>query len=166
MNANQPTYGLTLGLKLIRLPIMRAVLVAWISLQVLVGCSEDGSQSNGNMKHQAETAIKDAGGVDTLAKEAKFILSSFQVGSDWKTTSSSGSNCPAVTKLHSLLSPDGHYPWVVTDQKSLPAHVVIRFGSHARYAYVWIFDPAHVPLGKIEEVEHLGGAVYFSEKNQ
>jgi hypothetical protein len=43
---------------------------------------------------------------------------------------------------------------------------VIRFGSHAHYEYVWIFDPAHVPLGKIEGVEHLGGAVYLSEKNQ
>ncbi len=71
-----------------------------------------------------------------------------------------------ITKLHSLLSPDGHYPWVVTDQKSLPAHVVIRFGSHAHYAYVWIFDAAHVPLEKIEGVEHLSGAVSYSETNQ
>jgi hypothetical protein len=155
-------------MKLIRLPIMRTV-VAWMSLQFLVGCSENPSRANGDMRQQAETAIGDAGGTDALEKEAKFILRNFQVGSDWKTTSNSGSNCPAITKLHSLLSPNGRYPWVVKDQEylpNLPAHVVIRFGSHAHYEYVWIFDPAHVPLGKIEGVVHLGGAVYLSEKNQ
>ena len=139
-------------------------MVAWITLQFLVGCSENRSRSNGDMKQQAETAIRDAGGTDALEKEAKFILSNFQVGSDWKT------NCPAVTKLDSLLNPRrGPDSWVRRDQEylpNLPAHVVIRFGSQARYAYVWIFDPAHAPLGKIEGVEHLGGAVYFSEKNQ
>ncbi len=150
-------------MKRIRLPIMRAVIlsmVAWIAVQFLVGCSEDRSRSNGDMKLQAETAIREAGAVDVLEKEAKFILSNSQVGSDWQT------KCPAIANLHSLLSPVGHYPWVVTDQKNLPAHVVIRFGSHARYAYVWIFDPAHVSLEKIDGVEHLGGAVYLSEKNQ
>src|SRR5215468_6346314 len=95
-------------------------MVAWGTLQFLVGCSKNRSRSNGDMKQQAETAIRDAGGADALEKDAKFILSSFQVGSDWKTTSSSGSSCPVITKLHFLLSPDGHYAWVVTDQKSLP----------------------------------------------
>jgi len=144
---------------------MRAVIlamVAWMAFPFLVGCSEDRSRSNDDMKRQAKTAIRDAGGVDVLEKEAKFILSNSQVGSDWQT------KCPAITNLHSLLSPND-YPWVVTDQNylaNLPAHVVIRFGSHVRYAYVWIFDPAHVPLEKIDGVEHLGGAVYLSEKNQ
>lgn len=148
----------------IPLPIMHAVFVAIVALSTLhflVGCSEH-PRSHSDMKQQAETAIRDAGGADALEKEAKLVLNNFQVGSDWET------NCPAITKLHSLLSPDGHYPWVVTDQanhQNLPAHVVIRFGSHAHYAYVWIFDPAHVPLGKIEGVEHLGGAVYLSERN-
>ena len=138
--------------------------VAWIAFQFLLGCSEGRSQSNGDMKQQAETAIRDAGGPDALGNEAKFILSNVQVGSDWKT------NCPAITKLDSLLNPQrGTDSWVMRDQEHLPnvpAHVVIRFGSHAHYEYVWIFDPAHVPLGKIEGVGHLGGAVYLSEENQ
>ncbi len=140
--------------------IITLAMVAWIAFQFLVGCSEDRSRSNGDMKQQAETAIRDAGGADAFEKEATFVLSNVRVGSDWQT------NCPAITKLHSLLSPDGHYPWVVADQKNLPAHVVIRFGSHAHYAYVWLFDPAHVPLENIEGVEHLSGAVYLSERNQ
>ena len=156
----------------IRLPVMRAVILAIVALSALPflpGCSENRSRSNGDIRRQAETAMRDAGGTDAIEKEAKFLLSNFQVESDWKTTSNSESNCPAITKLHSLLSPDGHYPWVVVDGEylpNLPAHVVVRFGSHAHYEYVWIFDPAHVPLGKIEGAEHLGGAVYLSEKNQ
>ena len=128
----------------------------------LVGCSDGGRPlSHSDLRQQAETAIREAG-VDALEKEAKFVLSDYQVGSDWQT------NCPAITKLQSLLSPNGHFPWVVTDHDhlpSLPAHVVVRFGSHAHYAYVWIFDPAHVPLEKTGGVEHLGGAVYLSETN-
>lgn len=139
-------------------------MVAWITLQFLMGCSENRSRSDGDMKQQAETAIRDAGGTDALGKEAKVVLSNFQVGSDWKT------NCSAITKLDSLLNPQrGTDSWIMRDQEylpNLPAHVVIRFGSHARYEYVWVFDPAHVPLGKIEGAEHLGGAVYLSEKNQ
>ena len=69
-------------------------------------------------------------------------------------------------KLYSLLGPDGNSLWVVADKKGLPAHVVIRFGSHAHYAYVWMFDPADMPFGKIEEVEHLSGTVYLAEKNE
>ena len=76
-------------------------MVAWVALQFLVGCSENRSQSNNDMKQQAETAIRDAGGVDALEKEAKFVLSNFQVGSDSKT------NCPAITKLNTLLTPHG-----------------------------------------------------------
>ena len=150
-------------MKLIRLPTICTVVVTWMFLQFLVGCSENPSRANGDMKQQAETAIRDAGGTDALEKEAKFILSNFQVGSDWKT------NCPAITKLDSLLNPQrGPDSWIRRDQeylRNLPAHVVIRFGSHAHYEYVWIFDPAHVPLEKIEGVEHLGGAVYLSQKN-
>jgi len=138
-------------------------MVALIALQFLVGCSEDRPLSHSDLKQQAEAAIKDAGGADALEKEAKFVLSNFQEGADWET------NCPAVTKLDSLLNPSkGRDSWLRADQEmlhSLPAHVVVRFGSHSHYAYVWIFDPAHVPLGKIEEVEHLDGVVYLSEQN-
>ena len=104
------------------------VVVTSMLLQSLVGCSENPSRANSDMKKQAETAIRDAGGTDTLEKEAKFILSNFQVGSDWKT------NCPAITKLDSLLNPRrGPDFWVRRYQEclsNLPAHVVIRFGSH------------------------------------
>ena len=134
-------------------------MVILIAFMFLVSCS-DGERplSHSDLKQQAEAAIRDAGGPDALENEAKFVLSNFQEGSDWET------NCPAVTKLDSLLTPDKRDSWLRADQemlRALPAHVVVRFGSHAHYAYVWIFDPARVPLGKIEGVEHLGGAVYL-----
>jgi hypothetical protein len=138
-------------------------MVALIAFMFLVGCSDGGRPLlHSDLKQQAEAAIRDAGGVDALAKEAKFVLSNVQGGADWET------NCPAVTKLDSILTPDKRDSWLRADQemlRALPAHVVVRFGSHAHYAYVWIFDPAHVPLEKIEGVEHLGGAVYLSENN-
>ena len=138
-------------------------MVVLMAAMFLVSCSmEERPLSHSDLKQKAEAAIRDAGGADALDMEAKFILSNFQVGSDWKT------NCPAIIKLDSLLNPHDTDSWVRADQemlRALPAHVVVRFGSHAHYAYVWIFDPAHVPLGKIEEVEHLDGAVYLSEQN-
>lgn len=142
------------------------VMAAWLSSPFLVGCFEDHSQPEGDMKHLAETAIKDAGGADVLEKDAKVILSNFRLGSDWKVLTNGGSNCPAITKAHALLSPYGHGPWVAQDTKDLPAHVVIRFGTHRHYEYVWIFDPEHVPLGEREGVQRLSGAVYLSGKNE
>ena len=137
-------------------------MVPWIAFQFLVGCSEERPRSHSDMKQQAESAIREAGGIEALENEAKFILSNFRAESDWET------NCPTITRLDSLLTPDKRDSWLRADQemlRALPAHVVVRFGSHAHYAYVWIFDPAHVPLEKIEGVEHLGGAVYLSEEN-
>jgi hypothetical protein len=119
------------------------------------------------MKDQAEIAVEEAGGADVLEKEAKTILGNFRAKpSAWEAdVGNRGRDYPATVKLYTLLPPYGD-SWVVADEKSLPAHVVIRFGSHAHYAYIWIFDPADTPLGKIEEVEHLSGAVYLSEKNE
>jgi len=156
-------------MKWIRFPILHTAIlamVAWIPSQFLVGCFEVRSQSQGDMKQQAEKGIEDAGGADALGKEAKVILNNFRVGTDWKTISNSGANCPAITKLQALLALDEGSPWVVEARKNLPAHVVIRFGSHRHYEYVWIFDPAHVPPRKIEGIEHLSGAVYLSKKNE
>ena len=140
-------------------------MVVLIDFMFLVGCSDGGRPlSHSGLKQQAEAAIRDAGGTDALEKEAKFILSNYQVGSHWKT------NCPAITKLDSLLNPKkGRDSWVRRYQEMLPtlqAHVVIRFGSHSHYEYVWIFDPTNAPRGGWEGVDNLGGAVYLSQKNQ
>ena len=123
-------------------------------------------QTHAELKEQAEIALKEAGGADVLEKEAKAILSSFRTRPNgWVDVENPERNYPTIMKLHSLLSPDD-FPWVVADKNGLPAHVVIRFGSHAHYAYVWIFDPADMPLGETKGVEHLSGTVYLSEKNE
>ena len=120
------------------------------------------------LKKRAEIAIKEAGGTDVLVKEATTILSQLRTGPrdglfDYENDEK---NYPATVKLQALLSPKGYEYWVVEDKKGLPAHVTIRFGTHARYRYIWVFDPADMPLGEIEGVEHLSGAVYLSEKNE
>lgn len=160
-------------MKRIRFPIIHTAILAmviWSAVQFLAGCADSRPRSYGDMKQQAEKAIKDVGGAVPLEAEAKLILSNYRVGSDWM--SNNATSFPAITKLQSLLSPH-EGPWVVAAQKgfpshgieSIPAHVVIRFGSHRDYKYVWIVDPANVPLGKMEGVEHLSGAVYLSEWN-
>jgi hypothetical protein len=143
-------------------------IVGWLVLQLLVVCIEGHARPHAEMKEQAEIAMKETGGADVLEKEAKAILSNFRArpNEGWADVENGGRNYPATVKLYTLLSPYGHGPWVVADEKSLPAHVVIRFGSHAHYAYIWIFDPADMPLGEIDGVEHLSGTVYISQENE
>jgi hypothetical protein len=144
------------------------VIVVWLVLHLLTLCIEGRAQTHAEMRDQAEIAIKKTGGADVLEKEAKTVLDNFRARPNerWVDVKNGGSNCPAILKLYTLLSPYGHAPWVVEDKKGLPAHVVIRFGSHTHYAYIWIFDPADMPLEKTEGVEHLSGTVYLAEKNE
>lgn len=160
-----------LKMKRIRLLMILAVIlciVGWVVLKFLVGSIEGYPRSHEDIKKQAEAGIKEVGGTDILEKEATSILNNFRAGSNqtWQSISANGNNCPTITKLYALLSPYGPGLWVVEDNKNLPAHIVIRLGSHAYYEYMWIFDPKHIPLVKIKSVEHLGGAVYLSEKNE
>ena len=143
-------------------------IVGWRVLHLLVVVYIDGRpRSHAELKEQAEIAMKETGGADVLQKEAKVILRKFRArpNEGWVEVSNNGRDYPAIVKLDSLLSPHGPDLWVVADKKGLPAHVVIRFGSHAHYAYIWMFDPADLPVGTIEEVEHLSGTVYLAEKN-
>lgn len=153
-----------LSLILLILPIL--AIVGWLVLHQLAIYIQGPARSHAEMKEQAEMAMKEAGGADVLGKEAKAILNNLRAPNRYVDVANGGKDYPVTVKLHALLSPYGHTPWVVAGKEGLPAHVVIRFGSHAHYAYIWLFDPADIPLGKIEGVEHLGGAVYLSEKNE
>ncbi len=163
-----------LRMKRIRFLIMLAIIllilaiVGWVVLHLLAVCIEGPARPHTEMKEQAEIAMKEAGGADVLEKEAKAILNNFRArpNEEWADVENGGRNYPATVKLYTQLSPYGLGPWAVADKKGLPAHVVIRFGSHAHYAYIWIFDPADMSLGKIEGVEHLSGTVYLAEKNE
>ncbi len=150
------------------LTLLILAIVGWLVLHLLTVYIEGPARSHAELKEQAEIAMKETGGADVLGKEAKAILSNFRArpNEGWLDVENGGRNYPATMKLCTLLSPYGHDSWVVADEKALPAHVVIRFGSHAHYAYIWMFDPADMPLGEIEGVEHLGGTVYLAEKNE
>ena len=181
MRIDQGIFGQCLRMKRVRLLMILALIllilaiVGWFVLHLLVVCIEGRPRTHAEMKEQAEIAMKETGGADVVEKEAKAILSNFRARprsiEGWDNdgdvdVENGGRNYPAIVKLDSLLSPHGPDLWVVADKKGLPAHVVIRFGSHAHYAYIWMFDPAGMPLGEIEGVEHLGGTVYLAEKNE
>lgn len=138
------------------------------AVQILAGCIQNRLPTYGAMKEQAEKAIKDVGGVGPLENETKVLLGRFHVEADWNTISNKNADCPTITKLKLLLSPYPHggHSWIVKARGKLPAHVVIRFGSHRRYAYIWVFDPEHVPQARREGMEHIAGAVYFSVINE
>ena len=163
------TYLLMILVRILLVLLILAI-VGWLVLHLLVVFYSDGpARSHAEMKEQAEIAIKKVGGAAVLEKEAKAILSKYRArpGELWTDGGNDVRNYPVIMKLSTLLPPPYKYDfWVVEDEESLPAHVVIRFGSHAHYEYIWVFDPADMPLGKIEGVEHLGGTVYLSERSQ
>lgn len=181
-------------MKLVRILVIFAIVlptIGWIGWRLFFICLEGWPRSHTCMKELAEIAIIKAGGAAVLEKEAKVVLANCRPENEeeWVMCFLRGdeTNHPAIMKLHSLLSPDGHIPWLrphdvfeegrfflndgtiamaVTNRCELPPHVVIRFGSHSHYEYIWIFDPAHVPLEKIGGVENLTGAVYLSQLNK
>ncbi len=75
----------------------------WLSLRCREACSEVRLRAQGEMKQQAEMAMKEAGGSGVLEEEAKVLLRDIRVISDWKTPAFVTNNCPAVVKVGSVL---------------------------------------------------------------
>ena len=83
------------------------------------------------------------------------------------------SNCPAIMQLHAILNPNpAHAPWLREGHgeipgllPALPAHVVIRFGTHRSYGYALLFEEPH-DFPPSLQIDHVGGCVYFSRTNQ
>lgn len=150
------------------LPLIILGTVGWLFLHLYLVSNVGRARSYAEMKEQAELAMKEAGGADVLDKEAKSFVSIFRAAPNlnWADIENCDGKYRAIIKLFNLLSPYGHSPWFVADQKGLPAHVVIRFGSHFHYEYLWIFDPADMPLGQVERAEQLSRTVYLGKTNE
>lgn len=104
---------------------------------------------------------------ELLEQELKNIIQS--KGKNLKNSS----KCQIVMQLHTILNPDtAHAPWFQEGHceieglfPALPAHVVIRFGTHRSYGYALMFD-AQYDFPASLELEHIDGYVYFSTINQ
>ena len=105
---------------------------------------------------QLRAAIDKAGGNEVLQTEAtKAILN--------ETANGTGTtNCPAISTLASLVGgqildvePDG------TAGVGVPAHVLIRRGSHFDYQFIYIFGSGSVPSTNNLKIEMITGGIYL-----
>ena len=157
-------------------PLFKRMLVGVVLLVVLAGAFKflasghlkTPSRSFEEMENEAVLAVRRVGGTTVLEEEAKAVLRAFRStpNHSWEGVSKQGRACPAIVDLNAALSPDGIFPWVEPARGGLPDHVVIRWGSHARYAYIWIFDDLQSSLGQVHTVRHLEGTLYLSERNE
>ncbi|HMJ66710.1 MAG TPA: hypothetical protein VK615_15305, partial [Candidatus Binatia bacterium] len=107
---------------------------------------------------QIRAAIQTSGGNEVLEQEAAKAILSYSNGTD----SLNITNCPAITKMASLVggqiigvAPDG------TAGVGVPAHVLIRRGSHSDYQFIYIFGTASVPATNNLKIELISGAIYL-----
>jgi hypothetical protein len=107
---------------------------------------------------QIQAAIQKSGGEEVLRKEA--------AGAILRDPDGKGSfgftNCPAITKMASVVGgeiidiiPDG------ADGIGVPAHVLIRRGSHFDYQFIYIFGTGSVSAANNREIELVNGPIYL-----
>lgn len=120
------------------------------------------------MKSKVSNAIHEAGGIGALKNEVDALLRIYAANPDAgdPLVSNVNTTFPTIRKLTTLLSPNGHDPWIAPAHDAIPAHVVIRFGSHRRYEYVWLFDSSNVLPNELMGAECLADAVYLSTQNR
>ena len=135
-----------------------------IAMFAAISCNFSRMPSYDDMKKSAEKAVTDVGGASVLGKEAADLLDMFHSGLITRTVGRGAGS--EILKLHDLLAPKQRSPWIVDDRDNFPAHVVVRFGSHKRYAYVYIFDPEAMPEDTCDWLEPIDGSVFFGTQNQ
>ena|SRR5882724_1222447 len=107
---------------------------------------------------QLQEAIQKAGDEDVLEKQANEAIRRYSNGA----ISIEITNCPAITRMASIVGgqivqvvPDG------VDGIGVPAHVLIRRGSHFDYQFIYIFGTGVVPSTNNLDIELIGGSIYL-----
>lgn len=146
-----------------------------------------------NQLHQnLETTISDVGGCVVLSSEADVILRRAReiYGKNPAPPVSEAfliKNAPAIYRvlknLHTGSTPRASF-WIINEsypvsiyattqdgvksvshRLTIPAHVVIRFGTHTSYAWLLIFATDKTLTELPDGVIHIGETVYLSQKN-
>jgi hypothetical protein len=107
---------------------------------------------------QIQAAIQKAGGDQALQKEASKAILNYNQGANIPNNT----NCPAIAMMASLVKgeiidvvPDG------ADGVGVPAHVLIRRGSHFDYQFIYIFGTGSVPSTNNLKIQLISGAIYL-----
>jgi hypothetical protein len=106
---------------------------------------------------QLNDAMEKSGGEKLLGKEAAEAILRF--GSNDGASAYDLTNCPAITKMASLIGGEIVGMWPAGG--GVPAHIRIRRGSHFDYQFVYIFETGSVPTSSSERLIHVGGPVYL-----
>jgi hypothetical protein len=112
---------------------------------------------------QIQQAIQKAGGEKVIEKEASETLAHFGDDDSVKIFYDSDfTNCPAITNMASLLGGQVMGIWTAgADGIGVPAHVLIRRGSHFDYQFIYIFGTGSVPATNNLSIELISGTIYL-----
>jgi hypothetical protein len=104
---------------------------------------------------QIQVAIQKSGGEKVIEKEASETLAYFGDGDSVKIFHDSDfTNCPAITNMASLLGGQVMGVWTDgADGIGVPAHVLIRLGSHFDYQFIYIFGTGSSPATNNIKIE-------------
>lgn len=152
------------GLIIITMAIVVLIIVVSVIIVLARGDVGRPPESYMALKKRALGAIEAAGGASAVEASARDILRDDRMVLSGSVMAAEKSS--SIIRLSDLLSPTvGGDVWLKEGQERLPAHIIIRFGSHKRYCYLWVFDPQHLPLGVRGGVEKLSDAIYLAEQN-
>lgn len=150
------------------LAVSAVVLIICLSRWIIKDSLNPSPESYDSMKERAILAIGEIG-IDTVEVGARKILRGNreeEIRLLWDSVDfeSSESSSSAIMKLNFMLSPPcGGHIWLSERKRFLPDFLVIRFGSHNKYCYLWVFDAQDLPSRELTVAEKLFDAVYITE---
>ncbi|MCL1887873.1 MAG: hypothetical protein FWF96_03255 [Kiritimatiellaeota bacterium] len=131
---------------------------------------------------RAEIVVADAGGSAVLASEAAKVLelalanegnNDFLLFRELPSISPvlhrARQSLPHDASLWAVKKPRRHYASTNSQPRlrgmEIPAHVVIRYGTHSTYVWMLVFPPGNTLPELPDGVAHVEGTVYLSKRN-
>ena len=108
--------------------------------------------------NQIQTAIQKSGGDEALENEASRAISTY----NQNASTLNNTNCPAIAMMASLV--EVRILDVMPDDCAglgVPAHVLIRRGSHFNYQFIYIFSAGTVPKTNNLAIDLISGSIYL-----
>jgi hypothetical protein len=109
---------------------------------------------------QIEVLAQKSGGNEVLQQEATKAMLNY--GNGDTTPDINITNCPAIIKMASLM--EGEVVDVEpagTSGIGIPAHILIRRGSHFDYQFIYIFGVGIIPATGSSELKFIGDGIYL-----
>jgi hypothetical protein len=109
---------------------------------------------------QIQALAQESGGNEVLQQEATKAMLNYNNGN--ATPDINITNCPAIIKMASLMTGE------VIDVEpagasgiGIPAHILIRRGSHFDYQFIYIFGVGMTPSSGSSQLKFIGDGIYL-----